>query len=99
MHHEVLVESPPMFPPTFLYTMSWEDPDVDMKVLQISKDDVCLTLTSGGCNSLNLMLHGAKEVRWAPGTAYEQCCARWIHCCFALVLGSVVEKNKEVCSL
>lgn len=66
MHHEILVESPPMFPPTFLYTMSWEDPDVDMKFLQISKDDVCLTLTSGGCNSLNLALHGAKEVRWKP---------------------------------
>ncbi len=26
------VEAPPMFPPTFLYTMSWEDPRPDMEV-------------------------------------------------------------------
>lgn len=60
--HETKVEAPPMFPPTFLYTMSWEDPDADRKVLDINKDDVCLTLTSGGCNSLNLLIEGAKEV-------------------------------------
>jgi hypothetical protein len=27
------VEAPPMFPPTFLYTQSWEDPRPDMQVL------------------------------------------------------------------
>lgn len=27
------VEAPPMFPPTFLYTQSWEDPRPDAKVL------------------------------------------------------------------
>ena len=26
------VEAPPMFPPTFLYTQSWEDPRPDMEV-------------------------------------------------------------------
>jgi hypothetical protein len=26
------VEAPPMFPPTFLYTQSWEDPRPDMQV-------------------------------------------------------------------
>lgn len=30
--------------------------------MNISPDDVCLTLTSGGCNSLNLLLHGAGHV-------------------------------------
>lgn len=60
--HEPKVEAPPMFPPTFLYSQSWEDPDPDMEVLQINGEDVCLTLTSGGCNSLNLLLHGAREV-------------------------------------
>jgi len=55
-------QAPPLFPPTFLYTMSWEDPDADATVLNINEDDVCLTLTSGGCNSLNLLLHGAKDV-------------------------------------
>ncbi|EIE24752.1 diacylglyceryl-N,N,N-trimethylhomoserine synthesis protein [Coccomyxa subellipsoidea C-169] len=56
------VEAPPMFPPTFLYTMSWEDPRPDMEVLKINNDDTVLTLTSGGCNSLNLLLHGAGHV-------------------------------------
>lgn len=30
--HEARVERPPLFPPTFLYTQSWEDPEPDMKV-------------------------------------------------------------------
>ncbi|PNH03455.1 hypothetical protein TSOC_010485, partial [Tetrabaena socialis] len=29
--HEERVERPPMFPPTFLYTQSWEDPEPDME--------------------------------------------------------------------
>jgi betaine lipid synthase len=61
-HHEQKVEAPPLFPPTFLYTQSWEDPEPDHKVLRVAKDDVCLTLTSGGCNALNLLLHGAQQV-------------------------------------
>eukprot|EP00210_Caulerpa_lentillifera_P002059 g1974.t1 len=55
-------QAPPLFPPTFLYTMSWEDPDADEAILDINEDDVVLTLTSGGCNSLNYLLEGAKEV-------------------------------------
>jgi betaine lipid synthase len=55
-------KAPALFPPTFLYHQSWEDPDVDHKVLDISSSDVCLTLTSGGCNALNLLLKGAQEV-------------------------------------
>lgn len=30
--HEQKVERPALFPPTFLYTQSWEDPEPDMKV-------------------------------------------------------------------
>ena len=33
-----------------------------MQVLKICKDDTVLTLTSGGCNALNLVLHGAGRV-------------------------------------
>lgn len=55
-------QAPPLFPPTFLYTMSWEDPDADEAILDINEDDMVLTLTSGGCNSLNYLLSGAKEV-------------------------------------
>ncbi|GBG63137.1 hypothetical protein CBR_g36906 [Chara braunii] len=53
---------PPTFPPTFLYSLSWEDPREDDRVLEISSDDVVLTLTSGGCNALDLVLQGAKQV-------------------------------------
>ncbi|GAB4820256.1 hypothetical protein N2152v2_007302 [Parachlorella kessleri] len=56
------VEAPALFPPTFLYTQSWEDPVTDEPVIQINEEDVCLTLTSGGCNSLNLCISGAKAV-------------------------------------
>ena len=53
--HEAKVEAPALFPPTFLYSQSWEDPAPDMKVFNLCDKDVCLTLTSGGCNSLNLV--------------------------------------------
>ena len=53
--HEPKAEAPALFPPTFLYSQSWEDPEPDAKVLGISGQDTCLTLTSGGCNSLNLV--------------------------------------------
>lgn len=32
------------------------------QVMNINPDDTVLTLTSGGCNALNLLLHGAGEV-------------------------------------
>ncbi len=32
------------------------------QVLQIQEGDVCLTLTSGGCNALNLCIQGAAQV-------------------------------------
>lgn len=60
--HEQRVEAPPLFPPTFLYTQSWEDPEPDIQVFGINAKDVCLTLTSGGCNALNLLIHGAAQV-------------------------------------
>lgn len=59
---EEKVERPPMFPPTFLYNMSWEDPRPDEKVLKTTKGDVVLTLTSGGDNTLDLAIQGADEV-------------------------------------
>lgn len=30
--------------------------------MHVGPDDVCLTLTSGGCNTLNLLLQDAKQV-------------------------------------
>ena len=39
------VEAPPMFPPTFLYTMSWEDPrpDMEVRMLPPSSPPLCLS--------------------------------------------------------
>jgi betaine lipid synthase len=53
---------PSLFPPTFLYSLSWEDPRRDEQVLKTQPGDVCLTLASGGCNSLDLLLQGADAV-------------------------------------
>lgn len=61
------MEAPALFPPTFLYTQSWEDPRADEPILQINERDVCLTLTSGGCNSLHLCINGAKAVSGTGG--------------------------------
>lgn len=55
-------KAPALFPPTFLYHQSWEDPREDEKVLDLKSTDVCLTLTSGGCNTLNLLLNGVAKV-------------------------------------
>ncbi|MEW5303500.1 MAG: hypothetical protein WDW38_001833 [Sanguina aurantia] len=60
--HENKVDRPALFPPTFLYTQSWEDPEPDMKVMDINSKDTVLTLTSGGCNALNLLVNGAGHV-------------------------------------
>ena len=62
MLSETKAERPPMFPPTFLYNMSWEDPRPDEEVLQINDSDVVLTLTSGGDNTLDLAIQGAAAV-------------------------------------
>lgn len=59
---EFEAKRPPAFPPTFLYSLSWEDPREDDKFLNITKDDTVLTLTSGGCNALDLVYQGARQV-------------------------------------
>ncbi|CAM6035693.1 unnamed protein product [Sphagnum compactum] len=59
---EFEAKRPPAFPPTFLYSLSWEDPREDDKVLDINGDDTVLTLTSGGCNALDLVYQGAGQV-------------------------------------
>ena len=51
-----------LFPPTFLYSMSWEDPKADENVLRINSSDKVYTLTGGGCNAFEYILKGAKEV-------------------------------------
>ncbi|RLF27010.1 MAG: hypothetical protein DRN01_03485 [Thermoplasmata archaeon] len=44
------------------YSMTWEDPIVIQKALNINKDDTLLSITSAGDNVLNLLLHNPERV-------------------------------------
>lgn len=50
------------FPSTFIYSMTWEDPTEDAKVFPIDSADSVLSLTSGGCNLLDMLLDGPRKV-------------------------------------
>lgn len=50
------------FPNTFLYSTSWEDPELDQKVLNINSNDNVLTITGGGDNVFHYILNKAKHV-------------------------------------
>lgn len=50
------------FPTTFIYSMTWEDPEEDRKHFQMGPEDVVLSLTSGGCNLLDMLLDGPRQV-------------------------------------
>jgi betaine lipid synthase len=57
---EAMNKRPHSFPPTFLYSLSWEDPRADQPILEVEPGDVALTLTSGACNAFDLALQGAE---------------------------------------
>ena len=44
------------------YSQCWEDPQILVEALSIHKDDCVLSVTSGGDNTLALLLAGAKKV-------------------------------------
>jgi S-adenosylmethionine-diacylglycerol 3-amino-3-carboxypropyl transferase len=45
-----------------VYNQTWEDPTVDSEALQINSRDVVLTISSGGCNVLNLALENPLKI-------------------------------------
>ncbi len=45
-----------------IFTLSWEDPEVDKAALRIQPTDRLVTVTSGGCNTLTLLLEDPREV-------------------------------------
>lgn len=47
VHHEAHAEAPALFPPTFLYTQSWEDPEPDMKVCWVFFVNFCCYSDAG----------------------------------------------------
>lgn len=44
------------------YSNCWEDPRVLQEALQVGPGDVCFSVTSGGCNTLHLLLHDPAKV-------------------------------------
>ncbi|HMQ05574.1 MAG TPA: BtaA family protein [Pyrinomonadaceae bacterium] len=47
---------------SFVYNQIWEDPVVDISALNLNERSRVLTISSGGCNALNYLLHGPKSV-------------------------------------
>jgi len=45
-----------------LYANCWEDPQLDRAALGINKDDIVLSITSGGCNLLAFLLDDPRKV-------------------------------------
>jgi S-adenosylmethionine-diacylglycerol 3-amino-3-carboxypropyl transferase len=46
----------------FVYNQIWEDPDIDAEALQLDSDSRILTISSGGCNVLNYLVHGVASI-------------------------------------
>ena len=46
----------------FVYNQIWEDPRVDAQALQIGPESSLFTISSGGCNVLNYLIHKPKRI-------------------------------------
>ena len=46
----------------FVYNQIWEDPRVDAEALQLGPASSVLTISSGGCNVLNYLVHQPKRI-------------------------------------
>jgi S-adenosylmethionine-diacylglycerol 3-amino-3-carboxypropyl transferase len=44
------------------YSNCWEDPAILQEALQVGPGDVCFSITSGGCNTLDLLRHDPAKV-------------------------------------
>ncbi len=45
-----------------VFNMSWEDPEMDRRAFNIQSDDVVLSITSAGCNPLNLLCQNPRKL-------------------------------------
>jgi S-adenosylmethionine-diacylglycerol 3-amino-3-carboxypropyl transferase len=46
----------------FVYNQIWEDPRVDATALELDHESRILTISSGGCNVLNYLIHKPKKI-------------------------------------
>jgi S-adenosylmethionine-diacylglycerol 3-amino-3-carboxypropyl transferase len=47
---------------SFVYNQIWEDPRVDLKALAVTSESRMLTISSGGCNVLNYLIHKPEAI-------------------------------------
>jgi S-adenosylmethionine-diacylglycerol 3-amino-3-carboxypropyl transferase len=48
---------------SFVYNQIWEDPRVDLKALALTPESRMLTISSGGCNVLNYLIHKPEHIQ------------------------------------
>lgn len=66
-----------------------------MQVMDINPKDRVLTLTSGGCNALNLLLHGAGEVVSVDCNPAQVSTINWWGFCFTYQVNEISAKEEE----
>lgn len=47
---------------TYIYPIIWEDSNVDQKIMNVDHNDTIVTLTSGGDNVLDTLIHNPKKI-------------------------------------
>ena len=60
----------------FVYNQIWEDPRVDAQALEIGPNSSILTISSGGCNVLNYLIHRPKRIVAVDLNANHMCLTR-----------------------
>jgi S-adenosylmethionine-diacylglycerol 3-amino-3-carboxypropyl transferase len=60
----------------FVYNQIWEDPRVDAKALGLGPDSSLLTISSGGCNILNYLIHRPRRIVAVDLNANHMCLTR-----------------------
>lgn len=62
IHYNDLLAKHQQFNGEYIYAFNWEDPKVDRQLLNITQDDVILTITSAGDNILDYLLESPKRI-------------------------------------
>ena len=60
----------------FVYNQIWEDPRVDAEALQIGPESSLFTISSGGCNVLNYLVHKPKRIVAVDLNSNHMCLTR-----------------------
>jgi betaine lipid synthase len=62
IYYNDLLQKHLQFNNEYIYAFNWEDPKVDRQLLNITKDDVILTITSAGDNVLDYLLESPRRI-------------------------------------